>query len=510
MNPVIASSALTVETSPLRRRAAPGLPGMPPGQPLAACLEGDLTRNVSAPINLAQAQALSAAPGGAYPASQPSDSPGGRLGQVNHLNLAAQLAQLDFGRTDSPQQPRGHGGLFSPLHPALSPSPSMADSPMLRAVLPYEQTPSSSPPLKRPQPLGRIRSDTSDVTSLCDSAAAQLRPARAHLRPPDGATGLMRARSHGGDYGGRGDARDVGGCPIADVVIDICPAINPYLAHYAAPAPRDGSPVRCTVLRMRGKRRLVSYRMLTESGDELLTAVRRQDDFWISMTSSELAQPGGGNGVPNWSKAQRSAFSVLRCPPDLGSQAEPQHREFFAYNASYDGRELLPLGEPILAVSHSTLAASADLPQVNTMCACFPGPDSDAPPCTRSGLRHALQAAFDSSPGGKARDPAHARAGQGARVPEGMCALTSRLPVWNARNASYVLNFFGRATLASSKNVQLVDGADDGADGRSKGAAKDLPTLLFGKVDKDTFNLDFKYPLSAYHAFVIALSVSDW
>ena len=48
-----------------------------------------------------------------------------------------------------------------------------------------------------------------------------------------------------------------------------------------------------------------------------------------------------------------------------------------------------------------------------------------------------------------------------------------------------------------------------GAGGKAP-SAKSLPTLLYGKVDRDTYNLDFQFPLSAYHAFVIAISVTDW
>jgi hypothetical protein len=88
------------------------------------------------------------------------------------------------------------------------------------------------------------------------------------------------------------------------------------------------------------------------------------------------------------------------------------------------------------------------------------------------------------------------------------------VPVWNARTESYVLNFHGRATLASSKNIQLLHWPDGRPPRTSASpgvrAASELPTLLYGKVDKDAYNLDYSYPLSAYHAFVVAISVTDW
>ena len=64
-------------------------------------------------------------------------------------------------------------------------------------------------------------------------------------------------------------------------------------------------------------------------------------------------------------------------------------------------------------------------------------------------------------------------------------------------NGQYSLNFFGRATIASVKNFQLVPG--DG-DGNSK------VVYQLGKVGSDTFNLDFAAPFSPFVAFALAVS----
>ena len=65
----------------------------------------------------------------------------------------------------------------------------------------------------------------------------------------------------------------------------------------------------------------------------------------------------------------------------------------------------------------------------------------------------------------------------------------------------YTLEYNGRATLASVKNIQLVP------------EHHHEPTLLFqmGKVseEEDRFNLDWRAPLSAIQAFGIALAVFD-
>lgn len=77
--------------------------------------------------------------------------------------------------------------------------------------------------------------------------------------------------------------------------------------------------------------------------------------------------------------------------------------------------------------------------------------------------------------------------------------LTTRRPRWNARSKSLMLNFNGRCKMASSKNFQLQ------VDGQPNEVA-----LLFGKVEHQTFVLDYKSPLGAVQAFAAALTTVHW
>eukprot|EP00762_Andalucia_godoyi_P008713 ANDGO_00449.mRNA.1 Tubby protein homolog 1 len=81
---------------------------------------------------------------------------------------------------------------------------------------------------------------------------------------------------------------------------------------------------------------------------------------------------------------------------------------------------------------------------------------------------------------------------------EDLACLRNKEPVWNDHLKAYVLNFGGRVTMASVKNFQLID-ADRPSD----------VIMQFGKVDENTFTLDFANPLSALQAFLIALSSFD-
>ena len=68
-------------------------------------------------------------------------------------------------------------------------------------------------------------------------------------------------------------------------------------------------------------------------------------------------------------------------------------------------------------------------------------------------------------------------------------------PTWSDEAGAYVLNFNGRVTVASVKNFQLLNGEDQ--------------VLQFGRVGKDEFSMDVKWPLSLFQAFAVCLSSFD-
>ncbi|XP_057782416.1 tubby-like F-box protein 3 [Salvia miltiorrhiza] len=86
---------------------------------------------------------------------------------------------------------------------------------------------------------------------------------------------------------------------------------------------------------------------------------------------------------------------------------------------------------------------------------------------------------------------------QSVRDAEEAVVLRNKAPRWHEQLQCWCLNFNGRVTVASVKNFQLVAG--DGED----------VILQFGKVGKDTFTMDYQYPLSAFQAFALCLSSFD-
>jgi hypothetical protein len=87
----------------------------------------------------------------------------------------------------------------------------------------------------------------------------------------------------------------------------------------------------------------------------------------------------------------------------------------------------------------------------------------------------------------------------------GALVLKNKAPRWHEQLQCWCLNFHGRVTVASVKNFQLVASAENG----QPGPEHEKVILQFGKVGKDVFTMDYRYPLSAFQAFAICLSSYD-
>lgn len=83
--------------------------------------------------------------------------------------------------------------------------------------------------------------------------------------------------------------------------------------------------------------------------------------------------------------------------------------------------------------------------------------------------------------------------------------LKNKSPRWHEQLQCWCLNFHGRVTVASVKNFQLVASPENGP----SGPEHEKIILQFGKVGKDLFTMDYRYPISAFQAFAICLSSFD-
>ncbi|CAI9116765.1 OLC1v1018001C1 [Oldenlandia corymbosa var. corymbosa] len=85
--------------------------------------------------------------------------------------------------------------------------------------------------------------------------------------------------------------------------------------------------------------------------------------------------------------------------------------------------------------------------------------------------------------------------------------LRNKSPRWHEQLQCWCLNFKGRVTVASVKNFQLVAAIEPSE--ALPVEELDKVILQFGKIGKDIFTMDYRYPLSAFQAFAICLSSFD-
>ena len=87
-------------------------------------------------------------------------------------------------------------------------------------------------------------------------------------------------------------------------------------------------------------------------------------------------------------------------------------------------------------------------------------------------------------------------ASPGGSMTDRQYSLKNRHPQWDKELGCFLLNFNGRVSHSSRKNFQLV-------------TVDEKVVMQFGKRGKNTFILDWGWPLTPIQAFGIALAVMD-
>ncbi|KAH0898027.1 hypothetical protein HID58_047595 [Brassica napus] len=99
--------------------------------------------------------------------------------------------------------------------------------------------------------------------------------------------------------------------------------------------------------------------------------------------------------------------------------------------------------------------------------------------------------------------------GEGKERVSSPLVLKNKPPRWHEQLQCWCLNFRGRVTVASVKNFQLIAANQPQPQTSGQIDGPDKIILQFGKVGKDMFTMDFRYPLSAFQSFAICLSSFD-
>jgi len=249
-----------------------------------------------------------------------------------------------------------------------------------------------------------------------------------------------------------------------------------------APCPRSAALVECRITRRRNRgSKLTQYTLETDSGQFLMAARRkscsRPSTFVVTVSQASAATE----------KASEATIGEVKS--DLAGL------EFVAYGAGVSPRRI----DPQMPKAHAVQLARQEHALVQ-YCSSLWGSKPRGPRkmtvviprVLPSGERRVCRTLHPETEGLEALQ----RSGSSADLIEG---FQNKPPKWNDQIGAFVLNFNKRVTKASVKNFQLTNSLEP-----------DTVFLQFGRVDKDVFNMDFRYPLSPFQAFAICLSSFDY
>lgn len=294
------------------------------------------------------------------------------------------------------------------------------------------------------------------------------------------------------------------------------------------PGPRDGT-IQCFIKRDKSN---LSYHLflclspalLVENGKFLLSAKRTRrstfTEYIISMDAENISRSNGTYIGKLRSNFLGTKFLIYDTQPPCGALVPTPpgrtSRRFSkkvspkvptgSYNIAQITYELNVLGtrgpRRMQCVMHCIPASSLDADGI------VPGQPELFPRPIDDSFRTASLSKSCSSEFGSAR---FSDVGKVA----GPLVLKNKAPRWHEQLQCWCLNFRGRVTVASVKNFQLIAAAAQPATGEAAASQPPPPpdqdkiVLQFGKVGKDMFTMDYRYPLSAFQAFAICLSSFD-
>ncbi|XP_022748558.1 tubby-like F-box protein 8 [Durio zibethinus] len=303
------------------------------------------------------------------------------------------------------------------------------------------------------------------------------------------------------------------------------------------PGPHDGT-IQCFIKRDKSKLTYhlflcLSLASLVENGKFLLSAKRTRrttsTEYIISMNADNISRSSSSYIGKLRSNFLGTKFIIYDTQPGYTSAHVPPpgrtSRRFYSkkvspkvptgsYNIAQITYELNVLGtrgpRRMHCIMHSIPASALDAG------GCVPGQPEL--------LRHPLEDSFRSISFSKPLDHSvefsssqfseigvsHDDDEDGKMKP---LILKNKAPRWHEQLQCWCLNFRGRVTVASVKNFQLIAATQPaaGAPTPSQPSPPDVDKIIlqFGKVGKDLFTMDYRYPLSAFQAFAICLSSFD-
>ncbi|CAL5061149.1 unnamed protein product [Urochloa decumbens] len=289
---------------------------------------------------------------------------------------------------------------------------------------------------------------------------------------------------------------------------------------FAIPGPRD-APLKCFIRRNRATQ---SYFLcigvtdgLTDDGKFLLAArkYRRPSctEYLISLDASDKSKGHGTYIGKLRSNFLGTKFVVYDAhPPCAGAVVSKGPSAHMIGSAQVSPMKPPPAGNyPVSRISYEVNVLGSRGPRkMNCVMDSIPvsaiKEGGSAP--TQTEFPSSNSSSFASIPffGPKSGQVDNSGA-QLATENESKVALKNKSPRWHEQLQCWCLNFHGRVTVASVKNFQLV--ASGVTTPTPSNQEDDDVILQFGKIGKDLFSMDYRYPISAFQAFAICLSSFD-
>ncbi|KAH0918046.1 hypothetical protein HID58_025706 [Brassica napus] len=311
--------------------------------------------------------------------------------------------------------------------------------------------------------------------------------------------------------------------------IVLCPEISGKLTFPVSlkqPGPRDAM-IQCFIKRDKSKLTFhlflcLSPALIVENGKFLLSAKRTRrttrTEYIISMDAENISRSNTSSSSSSaliTDRTSRSRFHSRRVSPKVPSGS---------YNIAQITYELNVLGTRgprrmhciMNSIPTSSLEPGGSVP--NQPEKLLPPPPRSFDDSFRSNISFSKSSFdhrsvdFSSSRFSEMGVSCEEDQGETSFKP---LVLKNKQPRWHEQLQCWCLNFRGRVTVASVKNFQLVavrQPPPTQVAGSSAPAAppeQDKVILQFGKVGKDMFTMDYRYPLSAFQAFAICLSSFD-
>ncbi|OIT05677.1 PREDICTED: tubby-like F-box protein 5 [Nicotiana attenuata] len=288
------------------------------------------------------------------------------------------------------------------------------------------------------------------------------------------------------------------------------------------PGPRE-SPIQCFIKRDRANSVYRLYFGMTPSEDErdkLLLAAKKirratSTDFVISLVADDFSRASNTYAGKLRSNFLGTKFSIYDSQPP--SDAAIQHGRL---SRRFHAKQVSPR---VPACNYRVATISYELNVLRTRgprrmhCAMHSIPLSSIQEGGSAPTPTSFPQSFDektfAAPLSKAKESAieinssgFSRSAVTVASQEPL-VLKNKAPRWHEQLQCWCLNFKGRVTVASVKNFQLVAAVDPSHN--IPVAEQEKVILQFGKIGKDIFTMDYRYPLSAFQAFAICLSSFD-